>query len=102
MLDPEGFSKNERNQIYLFFVKRFGFRFGSILQILFVEIPAVLIFAFLPLPVFYWFLTGNQPSIYFSVFASMTLFLAAHIHATMLNLDFARTLASKLQNKKAE
>jgi len=59
-LEPERFNVNERNVIYAYLVAKFGFKTGSILQFILVEIPSLIVFALLPIPVFYWFVTGKS------------------------------------------
>jgi len=89
-LEPEKFEVNERNLIYARLVARFGFKAGSILQFLLVEVPLLIVFALFPIPVLYRFLTEKQPSLQFSLSAAMTLFLAAHFHASHLNVRFEK------------
>jgi len=97
-LEPERFKVNERNAIYAFLVGKFGFKTGSILQFMLVEIPFLIVFALLPIPVLYWFITGKQPSLQFSLSAAMTLFLAAHLHAAHMNINFERKMRTYLQD----
>jgi len=95
-LEPGRFKVNERNAIYAYFVAKFGFKIGSMLQFMLVEIPSLIVFAALPIPVLYWFITGKQPSLQFSLSAAMTLLLAAHLHASCLNIGFEKRLKRRL------
>ena len=92
-LNPEKFELNERNPIYARLVAKFGFRAGSILQFMLVEVPVLIVSALLPIPALYWFVAGRQPSLKFSFSAAMTLLLAAHLHASLLlNIRFERKI----------
>ena len=91
-LEPERFNVNERNAIYAYLVGKFGFKIGSILQFMLVEVPSLIVFAALPIPVLYQFVTGRQPSLQFSLSAAMTLLIAAHLHAAHLNVEFEKRL----------
>ena len=91
-LEPERFNVNERNAIYAYLVAKFGFKIGSILQFMLVEAPSLIVFAALPLPVLYQFVTGRQPSPQFSLSAAMTLLIAAHLHAARLNAEYEKRL----------
>jgi hypothetical protein len=95
-LEPERFMENERNAIYARLVGRFGFKAGSVLQFVLVEVPFLLIFSFLPIPVLYLFLRGRRPSSAFSLSTGMTLFLAAHLQAARLNIGFERKITPKM------
>jgi len=95
-LKPEKFEVNERNPIYARLVARFGFKAGSILQFVLVEVPLLIFFAFFPIPVLYWYLAGKRSSLQFSLSAAMTLFLAAHFHASRLNIGFEKKNRSRI------
>lgn len=91
-LEPERFNVSERNAIYAYLVAKFGFKAGSILHFMLVEAPSLIVFAALPIPVLYWFITGSQPSPQFSLSAAMILLIAAHLHAAYLNIEFEKRL----------
>ena len=48
-IEPERFNVNERNTIYAYLVAKFGFKIGSILQFMLVEVPSLIVFAALPI-----------------------------------------------------
>jgi len=66
-----------------------------------VEIPSIIVFALLPIPVLYWFITGKQPSVQFSLSAAMTLLLAAHLHASCLNIGFEKRIRRRIRAETA-
>jgi len=92
------FNANERNPLYAYFVAKFGFKAGSLLQFMLVEAPALIILAYLPIPLLYWFITGRQPSLLSSISAAMTLFLAAHIHACLQNMEYEKKMRKRIVN----
>jgi len=96
-LEPERFNVNERNAIYAYLVAKFGFKAGSILQFMLVEASSLIVFAALPIPVLYWFITGRQPSPQFSLSAAMTLLIAAHLHAAHINIEFEKGLRRRIR-----
>ncbi|MDR2707516.1 MAG: hypothetical protein LBB87_02050 [Nitrososphaerota archaeon] len=51
--EPSQFQNNERNKLFVWFTKKFGFKKAALLFPLIIEIPLLLFFAILPLQILY-------------------------------------------------
>ena len=60
--DPNHFQNNERNKLFVWFTKKFGFKKAALLFPLTIEVPLILFFAFLPLQTLHAYMFPNTPN----------------------------------------
>ncbi|MDR2719313.1 MAG: hypothetical protein LBC03_00710 [Nitrososphaerota archaeon] len=60
--DPNHFQNNERNKLFVWFTKKFGFKKATLLFPLIIETPLILFFAFLPLQTLHAYMFPNTPT----------------------------------------
>ncbi|MDR2202713.1 MAG: hypothetical protein LBE76_00075 [Nitrososphaerota archaeon] len=84
--NPSQFQNNERNKLFVWFTKKFGFKKAVLLFPLIIEIPLLLFFAILPLQTLHTHLFPNSPNqLMTCLMASFAISAIGHLQAALKN-----------------
>ncbi|MDR2203768.1 MAG: hypothetical protein LBE76_05675 [Nitrososphaerota archaeon] len=84
--NPSQFPKNERNKLFVWLTKKFGFKKATILFPLTIEIPILLFFAFLPLQTLHNYMFPNTVNnLITCITTSFGISAIGHLQASLKN-----------------
>jgi len=97
--DPSQFQNNERNKLFVWFTKKFSFKKAVLLFPLTIELPLILFFAFLPIPILYAYLFPSIPNNIVTCLAvSFGISSIGHLQAALKNTKLNRNHHKTLHN----
>jgi len=98
--NPSQFSKNERNKLFVWLTKKFGFKKATILFPIAIEIPILLFFAFLPLQTLHTHMFPTAPNNLIACIAtSFGISAIGHLQAAITNTQYNnKNQTQQLQN----
>jgi hypothetical protein len=86
--NPSQFQNNERNKLFVWLTKKFGFKKAAILFPIAIEIPLLLFFAFLPLQTLHTYMFPNIPNNLACITASFGISAIGHLQAAIKNTQY--------------
>jgi hypothetical protein len=86
--NPNQFQNNERNKLFVWLTKKYGFKKATILFALTIEIPLLLFFAFLPLQTLHNYMFHNTSNnLITCLTASFGISATGHLQAALKNTN---------------
>jgi hypothetical protein len=83
---PSQFRNNERNKLFVWLTKKFGFKKAAILFPLTIEVPLLLFFALLPLQILHTYMFPHNPNnLLVCITASFGISAIGHLQAAITN-----------------
>jgi hypothetical protein len=87
--NPRQFQNNERNKLFTWLTKKFGFKKAAILFPIAIEIPLLLFFAFLPLQTLHIYMFPNIPNnMTACITTSFGISAIGHLQAAIKNTQY--------------